>query len=341
MKKDRDLATYLTKFLSYYLPEIRNLSPNTISSYCDTFRLLLEYCRDVEEMKIEKLMISDLTSSLVERFLDWLIAERRIKDSTRNQRLAAIHSFVRYIQADFPEFLLEFCKILDIKNKKTVSKTVNWLTKEEMGDMLNAPNPTTKMGRRNITILTLLYDTGARVSEICDLRVRDIRLEHPAHARLFGKGRKARLVPLLPGTVKLLETHLKENRLDLPEKSDYPLFVNRDGNQFTRAGINYILNQASIAAAHGTGQPPKHCSPHMIRHTKAMHVYDAGANIVYVRDILGHADVKTTGVYARTSLEKKREALAKVSDTAEPMLPVWTKDPDMLDWLKDYGKIKK
>jgi site-specific recombinase XerD len=189
--------------------------------------------------------------------------------------------------------------------------------------------------------MTLLYDTGARVSEICKLRVRDIRLEHPAHARLFGKGRKVRLVPLLPETVKLLEMHIKENRLYLPEKSDYPLFVNRDGNKFTRSGINYILNQASATAAHGTGRPPKHCSPHMIRHTKAMHVYDAGANIVYVRDILGHADAKTTSIYARTSLEKKREALAKVSDVAEPALPAWTKDPDMLDWLKDYGKVKK
>jgi site-specific recombinase XerD len=210
-----------------------------------------------------------------------------------------------------------------------------------MGDVLNAPDSSTKIGRRNITILTLLYDTGARVSEICDLRVRDIRLEHPAHARLFGKGRKARLVPLLPGTVNLLETHIRESRLDLPDKSEYPLFVNRDGDKFTRAGINYILKRASKSAYHGTGQPPKHCSPHTIRHTKAMHVYDAGANIIYVRDILGHADAKTTNIYARTSLEKKREALAKVSDVAEPVIPAWTKDPNLLDWLKDYGKIIK
>jgi len=235
---------------------------------------------------------------------------------------------------------MEFSKILDIKAKKTVSKVVNWLTKEEMSELLAQPDTTTQIGRRNVTILSLLYDTGARVSEICDMKVRDVRLDEPAHARLFGKGRKARLVPILPATAKLLETYLRENRLNSPEKSDCPLFVNRDGENFTRAGIHYILNCAASKAYQAGGKVPEHLSPHVLRHTKAMHTYDAGANIIYVRDVLGHSDVKTTNIYARTSLEKKRQALAKIADAPEPELPEWTQNQDMLDWLKGYGKVK-
>lgn len=339
MKPNNDFATYLTKFLSYHLPEICNLSKNTISSYCDTFRLFLGYCRDTEEMIIDKLKISDIKATLIERFLDWLSSERKVSDTTRNQRLAAIHSFVRYIQADFPMHLSEFGRILDIKSRKTASKVVNWLTKDEMHSILSSPDESTKLGRRNTVILTLLYDTGARVSELCELKVRDIRLDEPAHVRLIGKGRKIRLVPVMPATAKLLETYLKENRLTGSEKMDFPLFINRDGSQFTRAGIGYILRKAAEQVAEDTGRPMKNLTPHMLRHTKAMHTYDAGANIIYVRDILGHSDIKTTNIYARTSLKQKREALAKVSDMVEPELPIWTKDPDMLDWLKNYGRI--
>jgi site-specific recombinase XerD len=339
--KNEDFGAHLTRFLSYHLPEVQNLSQNTISSYCDTFRLLLSYCQDIEELKIETLKISDISCALVERFMGWLSEDRKIAASTQNQRLAAIHSFVRYIQADFPALLLEFNRILSIKSKKTVSKTVDWLTVEEMGLILSQPDAQTQIGRRNITILSLLYDTAARVSEICELKVRDIRLEHPAHARLFGKGRKVRLVPLLPATVKLLEAHLKENRLDTPDKSDYPLFVNRDGEPFTRAGIRYILKKAADSVTESTGKNLAALSPHVIRHTKAMHIYDAGANLVYVRDILGHSDIKTTSIYARTSLEKKRQALAQINNAPEPALPEWTKDANMLNWLKEYGKIRR
>lgn len=123
-------------------------------------------------------------------------------------------------------------------------------------------------------------------------------------------------------------------------KTDYTLFTNRDGSKFTRAGIGYILRKAAETVAEITGNLKKNLSPRTLRHTKAMHIYDAGANIVYVRDILDHVDIKTTSIYVRTSLEHKRQALVMITDTPEPKLPEWSKDPNMLDGLKNYGKVK-
>lgn len=338
--KKYDFAKYLTEFISYYLPEVQNLSTNTISSYCDTYRLLLSYLRDVNSKQIEKLAITDISHSAVEGFLEWLESERGVSAATRNQRLAAICSFIRYIQTDFPERLLEFQRILDIPQKKKISRPVKYLSKDEVRLVLEQPDTSTKQGRRDATIISVLYDTGARVQELCDLTVRDVRFDGATPSvKILGKGRKIRLVPLLPDTVNLLKAYFAENRLNLPEKGDYPLFVNRFGNKFTRAGIKYILSKSAQGAIPSSPHIPKSLTPHILRHTKAMHTYEAGANIIYVRDILGHADIKTTSVYAKASLEMKRKAMEKVADSPTVTTPSWTENPDLIDWLKSYGRV--
>jgi site-specific recombinase XerD len=219
------------------------------------------------------------------------------------------------------------------------SRPVQYLSKDEMQLILEQPDISTRQGRRDATIISLLYDTGARVQELCDLTVKDIRLDGSQSARIFGKGRKIRLVPLLPDTIKLIRTYLEENRLTTPEKGDYPLFVNRSGSKFTRAGIKYILNKAAQSAARTSPHIPKSLTPHILRHTKAMHTYEAGANIIYVRDILGHADIKTTNVYAKASLDMKRKAMEKVAGSPSVTVPSWLEDPDLVDWLKKYGRV--
>lgn len=335
--KANDFATHLTEFLSHYLPELKNVSTNTISSYCDTFRILLSYCQDVEGMRIEKLSIGDMKPELVDRFLQWLETERNNSISTRNQRLGAIHSFVQYLQPREPRLLLNFQQILAIPVKKTARKPIKPLTKESVALILRQPDTSTAKGRRDATILCFLYDTAARVQEICDLHIEDVRLEHPASVRILGKGRKTRTVPLLPSTAQNLKSYLIENHLLAPEKSHLPLFTNRDGNPLTRAGLTYILNKYVKSASKCDESVPEKISPHILRHTKAMHIYESGNNLIYVRDFLGHVDIKTTGIYARSSLNMKRQALEQVSDSPVPDMPSWQKSKDMITWLKSFG----
>lgn len=174
--KTADFAAHLTEFLSHYLPELKNISTNTISSYCDAFRLFLGYCQDVEGMRIEKLSIDDLTPELVDHFLQWLRIERNNGTATRSQRLAAIRSFVKYLQIKEPRLLLNFQQILAIPVKRAERKAINPLTKEAIALILRQPDTSTLSGRRDATILCFLYDTAARVQEICDLRIDELYL---------------------------------------------------------------------------------------------------------------------------------------------------------------------
>lgn len=338
--KTADFATHMTEFLSHYLPELKNVSTNTISSYCDAFRLFLGYCQNVEGMKIEKLSIDDLTPELIDRFLQWLKTERNNGLATRSQRLAAIRSFVKYLQAKEPRLLLNFQQILAIPVKRTERKTIRPLTKEAIALILRQPDTSTLSGRRDATILCFLYDTAARVQEICDLRIEDVRLDHPASVRILGKGRKTRVVPILPMTTQNLKIYLAETHMLAPEKSHLPLFVNRDGQKLTRAGVTYILNKYAKAASAIDPSIPEKIAPHLMRHTKAMHVYEADNDLIHVRDFLGHSDIKTTDIYARSSLVMKRKALEQVSDSPVPSIPSWQQSQGTMEWLKNFGAQK-
>ena len=304
--KTADFAAHLTEFLSHYLPELKNISTNTISSYCDAFRLFLGYCQDVEGMRIEKLSIDDLTPELVDHFLQWLRIERNNGTATRSQRLAAIRSFVKYLQIKEPRLLLNFQQILAIPVKRAERKAINPLTKEAIALILRQPDTSTLSGRRDATILCFLYDTAARVQEICDLRIEDVRLDYPASVKILGKGRKTRVVPILPATAQNLKKYLTEMHMLAPEKSHLPLFMNRNGQKLTRAGVTYILNKYAKAASVIDPSVPEKIPPHLMRHTKAMYIYDADNDLVHVRDFLGHSDIKTTDIYARSSLTMKQ-----------------------------------
>jgi integrase/recombinase XerD len=338
--KTKNFAVYLTDFLSHYLPELKNVSERTVSSYCDTFRIFLEYCQYEEEINVEKLSIGDIKPELIENFLEWLETGRKNAIATRNQRLGAIHSFARYVLPQEPMFLLNFQRVLAIPVKKTPRKPIKPLTKESVAVLLRQPDTSTLKGRRDATILCFLYDTAARVQEVCDLRVEDVRLEHPASVRILGKGRKTRTVPLLPSTVQNLKTYLTENHMLAPEKNHLPLFRNRDGGQLTRAGMTYILNKYIKSASGYDSSIPEKLSPHVMRHTRAMHIYEAGSCLIDVRDILGHADIKTTDIYARASVNMKRKALEQVSDSPVPEMPSWQQSKDLMAWLKSFGAQK-
>lgn len=339
--KQTDFAIKLSRYLGVYLPGHSGASINTIRSYRDTFSLFLRYCSDELGIAPHKLTLSRINHHLVEQFLLWLEGKRNCCASTRNNRLVAIHAFYRYLQFEMPELLSRCQEILAIPHKKTHKKVISYLTLDGVQALLVQPDISTAAGRRDLCLLSLLYDTGARVQELVDLQVNDIRLSSPTVIRLTGKGNKARLVPIMAPTEKLLRQYLDERDKEHSSHGGYPLFCNRVGKKLTRAGVTYILNKY-LTQAHVSGNTslPATISPHCLRHSKAMHLLQSGVNLVYIRDLLGHVDVSTTEVYARADEHFKRKALEQAYPSPTPVseFVAWHKDDDLLDWLKNLGK---
>ncbi len=220
--KPTDFATHLTEFLSVYLPRQKNASKNTIASYRDTFKLLLRFCLEQKDIPVEKLNMSMLSHLTIIDFLEWLEEKRKCCIATRNQRLAAIHSFFRYVQYEEPAGILHFQKIIALPIKKAAKPSVPHLTPDIMKLLLSQPDTLTVKGRRDVTLLSVLYDSGCRVQELTDLKVRDVVLDNPAVLILTGKGKKIRRVPLMKNTLKLLQQYFQEHSLDKDWKKDYP-----------------------------------------------------------------------------------------------------------------------
>lgn len=333
--KPTDFSIHLTQFLTHHLGAQRNLSPNTIKAYRDVFTLLLRYCRDQRGLALERLSLAQIDAALVEAFLDHLRHDRHISIQTRNHRLAAIHAFFRYVQSEVPERLLQCQRILAIPLQRPARPHVGYLSKEDLARLLAQPDMRSRAGRRNAVMLSVLYDTGARSQELVDISVGDVRLDAPAQVRLMGKGRKIRAVPLMDATVQLLRDHIRENGLDRPEHADQPLFQNRHGERYTRSGVRYVLEHYVKALRRDHPEFTQSVSPHSLRHTKGMHLLQSGISLEIIRDFLGHADVKTTQIYARTNLEMKRRALVKVaSDVPLPSMPSWQQNKSLLEWLR-------
>jgi len=231
--------------------------------------------------------------------------------------------------------MLQCQKILAIPLRRHARPTVAYLSKEELAEILAQPDLRTSEGRRDAVLLSVLYDTGARVQELIDLSVGDVRLDPPAQLRLLGKGRKMRAVPLMDNTVQLLRDHLQENHLDRPEHFDKPLFRNACSQRLSRSGIRYILQKYLVRARSKLPTLNRAVSPHTLRHAKGMHLLQSGISLDMIRDFLGHVDVKTTQIYARANLEMKRNALEAISDPSPVRtIPSWQQNKDLLDWLR-------
>ena len=328
-----DFAVFLHRFLTSHLAGLRGCSPNTIASYRDTFKLLIGWFSDVRSIPPGKLTLDRIDAAAITGFLNWLEAERHNSIATRNQRLAAVSSFYRWMQSQDPARMASCQDILAIPAKKQAQPGVNHLTAGQTRLLLAQPDRSTRRGRRDATLLAVLYDTAARVQELADLTVRDIRLQPPALAVLTGKGRKTRHVPLGDNTAALLGAYLAEHGLDKPGYDDHPLFVSQHRSKLTRGGIAWIIGKYQARA----GDPAlasADLSPHVLRHSRAMHLCEAGIPLPYIRDILGHVDLATTEIYARASTEAKRKALeAAYTEIVTDDLPEWNQNPGLLNWL--------
>lgn len=329
-------ARYMSKYLTEYLPGIQGVSYNTIASKRDAYILLLKYLDDTQNIKAEDVDIPLLSRETIIKYLEWLEKSRGSSVSTRNIRLAAIKSLFSYIQTQTPDYIYQCQQILSIPRKKEPGHTLEYLTVEGIKSVLDAVEASSRTGLRDLALLSLMYDSAARVQEIADLSVNDFRAEKPSTLRLTGKGSKTRIVPLMSATSDLVSKYISIYHPSYRGEYNVPLFSNRKKEKLTRAGIAYILKKyVKIAREKQPDLIPETVSPHGLRHSKSMHMLQAGVPLIYIRDFLGHSEISTTEIYARCDSEQKRKAIENTCPSiTKSETPIWQKDTSLLGWLQ-------
>jgi len=330
------IAKFIKRFFSHYLPIQKGLAANTILAYRDAIKLVLRYASDTLHKNVEELCVEDINESLVLHFLDHLENTRGCSARTRNARLAAIRALFSFIARGEPALLHHCQMIRTIPLKRTQHKTVDYLEENEIQALLDSVDLNSRTGVRDEALLLLLYNTGARVSEIVGLKVTDLRLKATAQIKLLGKGNKYRSCPLWGETVEAIEAYLRQRTPKHPAATQ--LFLNANDAAITRFGIRHIIGKyATAAKGHCSSIAAKTVTPHTIRHTTAMHLLRSGNDVNMVSYWLGHADINTTHIYVEIDMEMKRHMLQKAGapNVKEP-LP-WQK-PNVLQWLNSLAK---
>ena len=329
-------AKALSRYFFEYLPSERGLSQETIQSYRDAMSLLLDFCERERKIRRDRLEVSDFNRELIDAFFRWLEQEKGNSITTRNQRRAAINAFFKFLQYEDPGFVLLCQQIREIPPKKCEQRVVPHLSEEAIQTIFGQPNLTTREGRRDFAFLTLIYESAARASEIANLRFGDIRFDKKwAVVHLKGKGRKFRDIPVLPVPAKILKDYLAEESQYRQCDIDAPLFCNRSKAPLTRGGVYYIIQKyVSLAQKEKPDLFPVRVHPHVFRHSRAMHWLEAGVDLQYIKDLLGHSDIKPTEVYARLNIKMKQKLLEQVHpQQLSDQQPSWTDDENLMQWL--------
>jgi site-specific recombinase XerD len=308
MKTESTFSELLQSYFTERLMKQRNASPHTIANYRDTFRLLIGFAhKDLKKLPT-MLAMQDLDVAFVCRFLDYMEQERGNSPRSRNARLAAIHSFFNYVAMQEPALGAIAQRVLAIKSKRYTKKPVDYLTRVEAEALLAAPNQETWAGRRDRTMLLLILQTGLRVSEAVGLHCEDVVLATGAHVRCTGKGRKTRCIPLRKETTAALRLWLREQNAQAAEV----LFPSARGEPLSRDGVEYLLaKHVSTARLKCPTLQSKRVTPHVLRHTLAMTLLQAGIDRSVIALWLGHESMESTQAYLHASLELKERALAK------------------------------
>ncbi len=309
-----DLGRPIVRFFQEYLPTLRGMSCHTIRSYRDGMVLFLRFAAIDCGRPVESLMIADITADRVGRFLASLESERHNSITTRNARLAALHTFARFLVAENPEHMVALQQVLGIPFKRGACEApIEYLETKEIEALLAGINRETAAGRRDYAMFSLMFNTGARVQEIVSLRVCDVRLEPPHQVRFQGKGNKIRLCPIWPRTAQLIKELIKHQDAGGQDPADQHVFLNGRGATMTRFGLRYLLQKHIVASAETAPTlAGKRIHPHSLRHTTAIHLLKAGVDFATISQWLGHASLNTTMRYARADIDLKRQALAQV-----------------------------
>jgi integrase/recombinase XerD len=333
MTKTSSLGPWVRRFLLEYLVSERNLTRNTQHSYRDTLRLLLPFLAGQTHKQVDQISVSDVSPDLVRLFLRHLEEVRKCTAATRNQRLAAIRSFARFVGLYCPEYVEWSGQFRNIPLKRTPRSTITYLEKSEMDALLGAPDQSTEQGRRDHTLLLFLYNTGARADEAAQVKIADLLFAHSARdhslVQIRGKGNKLRRCPLWPQTV------IELSLLIGSRPSTDHVFLNKCGLPITRFGIHTMVERYVQRILDQTPSiARKRVSPHTIRHTTATHLLRAGVDINTIRAWLGHVSLNTTNIYAEVDLEMKAKALATCEIRGTVSLKHWKEDLSLMQFLQ-------
>ena len=335
MKRPEDpLLRLVESFFHDYLQRVRGVSRHTVLAYRDALRLFFGFVADAVGRQVASLRVDDLTAEHVLAFLEHLEVGRRNVPSTRNLRLTALRSFCRHVLRQDPTRAGQYQRVLSLPSKKAPPPVVAYLEPEEVRVLLRQPDRRRRNGARDHALLLFLYNTGARISEALAVRGSDLQLARPFQVQLHGKGRKNRICPLWKDTAGAMKRLLQDGSA---VTGDGAVFKSARGTPLSRDGADYILQKHFRRAA---GERPtlrrKHATPHVLRHSCAVALLQAGVDLSMIRDYLGHESIATTGRYTKTNLKMKRhvlEAFWRRSGLTGVRNPAWRPSNDVLSFL--------
>lgn len=334
--KQPNLATVIQSYFLTYLPRDKGLQQSTIRSYRDSLRLLLIFVAETNGVGVSELELEHLSYEAVQAFLHNMESGRGNAISTRNQRLAALHVFYEYLARMVPEMLACSAKVAAIPMKRCPLPEMTFMARDQVEALFACIPATERLAQRDRALLMLLYNTGARVSEVAHLRMEQLDLQSPARVRLLGKGSKWRTCPLWNQTVEALRVMLDERSVDLPPEA--PVFVGKNQAPMTRSGIyKRVRHYAQIWESSVKPASRIRITPHVFRHTAAAHLLEAGVDVNVIRGWLGHVSLETTNRYAEITVRMKAKALELCEPVAINPKHVrkraWQDDVAMMDWL--------
>jgi site-specific recombinase XerD len=334
---DENLGRITYSFFIDYLTAQKGLRPASVRSYRDTLRLFLRFVSSDARRKITRLSLQDLTFGRAKDFLQHLERDRKNHIRTRNQRLAALHTFFEYVSARTPEMLSVSQQIAAIPMKRVAPTETSYLERDEISSLLKQLPSEGRYALRERALFMFLYNTGARAQEVADLRAEDLELDASPRVRLHGKGDKWRTCPLWQQTADLLTTLIAH--ADAKDGSGNAVFTSHTGKPLTRFGIYKIVRRHTDSFRRDSKTTKRrHISPHIFRHTAAMHLLESGVEVNVIRNWLGHVSLETTNRYAEITTRMKEEALRACEPKNEscegyPRKPVWRDDQNLLSWL--------
>lgn len=319
-----------------YLPRNRCYSENTVKAYRDIINLLRVYIEEKEKLSFPKITFDMLDHVLIGKFLDWLQCERKCSISTRNHRLAALKSFFKYAAQEDPSLMMTYIELSKIPVKKAPTPTVAYMSENALSAILKTPSQNTRLGIRDRFFMIFMYDTGARIQELLGLRLKDLHLnDNIPCVYLTGKGEKIRAVPLLKKTVKHLELYTKYfHALETRTNDDLLFYTVIKGNigKMSADNVASFLKRYASAARIECPEVPEKVYPHLFRHTHAMHLYQMGVPLSYIKDFLGHTNINTTNIYASADVSMLKSALEKANSRhgIPQEIPAWQDNGKLL-----------
>ena len=319
--KDAQLFLMIKNFFLAYLPIQRKVSEHTLTTYRTVLNQFLEYVAKAKKISIMSVTLEMINKDSVNAYLDFLTEERKLSSATRNNRLAALKTFINYAAACRPEYISLSGELSAIKlHKEDTFAKVEYMSERAVEILLQEPDISTYIGKRDQMIMVMLYDTGARIEEVLTLRICDLKIDKTSTVQLLGKGRKVRSVPLMANTVSMIQKYIKVFHAGKSAFSEDPLFyVVRNGicQRICDDTVRIRIKKYAESARKKCPEIPKRVYPHLWRHTRAMHLYQHGMDLTLISQWLGHSSIETTLVYAHADTEMKRKAIEKAMGTNE------------------------